>query len=50
MKTAQRMRQVGFIKFGNGLNKRVALDNARKQGYFVRVKKGFAELWQTVAG
>lgn len=46
MKTQKRLTQTGFIMFGNGLNKRAALDAVRKEGAVVRVKKGHAEIWR----
>lgn len=39
-------KQVGVIVFGNGLNKNQAIADANAQGYDVRRKGDYAELWK----
>lgn len=39
------MSQRGCIVFGPEMNGRAWLDEAKKEGYSVLVKDGFAELW-----
>lgn len=39
-------KQVGVIVFGGGLNRTQAIDDARAQGYEVRVFADHAQLWK----
>ena len=41
-------KQVGFIKFGGGLNKRRWIDDAKAQGYTVLDCGEYAELYHRV--
>jgi hypothetical protein len=42
-----RMKQVGFIIFGAGLNQRTAIQQAKQEGYDVRKQHGYATLYKT---
>lgn len=48
MKIIKRMKQCGFIVWSSGMNKKAWLHQARQDGYYVRRKKGYAELWRQV--
>ena len=37
--------QIGAIVYGNGLNPRPWLDEAKRNGYQVCLRDGYAEIW-----
>lgn len=39
-------KMVGTIVFGGGLNEKQAIADAKTDGYEVRIKEGYAELWK----
>jgi dTDP-D-glucose 4,6-dehydratase len=42
----KKMKQVGFIVYGGGLNVREWLDRAKADGFSIMIRETFAEIWK----